>query len=220
MSEKIDGIEAVRAIVWDFDGVLNRAGKRDGEGLFPWQRKVGEELGIDARAMGQAVFGRDKAALFEGREDVLDRLADWARETGAAFDPEDVLEIWFQTDHDPDPELERLLPLLTQAGLAQVILSNNEARRARWIAQEAGWAGQVDAVFASGETGVMKPSGKAFEQVEQALDMLPHEILMIDDTPANVAAAEKRGWLGWDYEPGGAMALVQALMPLLVRSQE
>ncbi|MBN8291705.1 HAD-IA family hydrolase [Rhodobacter sp. NTK016B] len=220
MSEKIEGIEAVRAIVWDFDGVLNRAGQREGDGMFPWQRKVGEELGIDARSMGQAVFGRDKAALFEGREDVLDRLAEWGAETGAEFDPEDVLEIWFETDHDPDPELERLLPLLTQAGIAQVILTNNEARRTRWIMHEAGWAGQVDAVFASGEIGAMKPSVAAFAHVEQALDMPAHEILLIDDTPANVAAAEKRGWLGWDYEPDGAMALVQALMPLLVRSQD
>jgi Predicted hydrolase (HAD superfamily) len=101
----------------------------------------------------------------------------------------------------------------------QVILTNNEARRARWLAQDAGWADRVDAIFASGETGVMKPAPEAFAQVESALDMAPHEILFIDDLPRNVEAAEKRGWLGWDYEPGGAMALVQALMPLLLRAQ-
>lgn len=220
MTETIDGIELVRAVVWDFDGVLNRAGRPDASGVFPWQAKVGEELGIDAVSMGRAVFGRDKQALFTGKDDVMDRLADWAEAEGVDLDPEDVLEIWFEADHDPDTELDRVLGLLAEAGIVQVILTNNEARRARWIAQDAGWAERVDAIFASGETGVMKPAAEAFVAVETALDMAPHEILLIDDTPRNVEAAEKRGWLGWDYQAGGAMALVQALMPLLLKAQE
>lgn len=220
MSEKIDGLELVRAVVWDFDGVLNRAGRPDAAGVFPWQAKVGEELGIDAVSMAKAVFGRDKQALFTGQDDVMDRLADWAEAEGVDLDPEDVLEIWFEADHDPDPELDRVLALLAEAGVAQVILTNNEVRRARWIAQDAGWAEKVDAIYASGEIGLMKPDVAVFKHLEEALDMLPHEILLIDDTPKNVEAAEKRGWLGWDYTPGGAMALVQALMPLLLKAQD
>ncbi|MFN4100906.1 MAG: HAD family hydrolase [Pararhodobacter sp.] len=215
----IEGIENVRAIVWDFDGVLNRAGRADAAGVRPWQVRVAAELGIDAAAMAATVFGRDKAALFTGKEDVLDRLAGWAASAGVDLDPEDVLEIWFEADHDPDPELERVLGLLAEAGVVQVILTNNEARRARWIAQDAGWAERVDAIYASAETGLMKPDPAAFAGIETALDMAPQEILFIDDTEANVAAAEKRGWLGWDYTPGGAMPLVQALMPLLLRAE-
>ena len=44
MSGAIDGIEGVRAVVWDFDGVLNRAGRPDKAGIFPWQAKVAQEL--------------------------------------------------------------------------------------------------------------------------------------------------------------------------------
>ncbi|WP_068302872.1 HAD family hydrolase [Pararhodobacter sp. CCB-MM2] len=219
MTETIDGIELVRAVVWDFDGVLNRAGRPDASGVFPWQAKVGEELGIDAVSMGRAVFGRDKQALFTGKDDVMDRLADWAEAEGVDLDPEDVLEIWFEADHDPDPELDRVLALLAEAGVAQVILTNNEARRARWIAQDAGWGEKVDAIYASGEIGMMKPDAAVYQYLEQALDMPAHEILLIDDTPKNVEAAEKRGWLGWDYTTGGSMALVQALMPLLLKAQ-
>ena len=210
----------MRAVVWDFDGVLNRSGRLQSDGTYRWQRIAAEELGINALSMARAVFGRDKAALFTGKEDILDRLANWARAEGVDLDPEDVLELWFEHDHDPDPELERVLGLLAEAGVVQVILTNNEARRARWIAQDAGWAEKVDAIFASGETGAMKPAAEAFAQVETALDMAPGEILLVDDTPRNVEAAEKRGWLGWDYGPGGAMALVQALMPLLLRARD
>ncbi|WP_127107354.1 HAD family hydrolase [Pararhodobacter zhoushanensis] len=219
MSEVIEGLDAVRAVVWDFDGVLNRAGRPDAQGIFPWQALVGRELGIDAVAMGKAVFGRDKAALFTGKDDVMDRLADWAESAGVDLAPEDVLELWFETDHDPDPELERIVEMLAQGGIVQAIFTNNDSRRARWIAQDAGWAERVDAFFASGETGLMKPNPAAFEAVEKALDMAPFEILFIDDTAANIAAAEKRGWLGWDYEPNGARALVAAMMPLLLRAQ-
>lgn len=219
MSEGIEGIEGLRAVVWDFDGVLNRAGRPDAGGVYPWQHRVAQELGIDAAAMAQAVFGRDKAALFTGQDDVLDRLAGWAAAAGVDLDPEEVLEIWFTADHNPDPELERILDLLAEAGVVQVILTNNEARRARWIAQDAGWGERVDALFASGETGLMKPAPEAFAAVEKALAMAPQELLLIDDTPRNVEAAEQRGWRGWDYTPGGARALVAALMPLLLRAE-
>jgi putative hydrolase of the HAD superfamily len=131
MSEVIEGLDAVRAVVWDFDGVLNRAGRPDAQGIFPWQALVGRELGIDAVAMGRAVFGRDKAALFTGKDDVMDRLADWAARAGVELAPEDVLELWFETDHDPDPELERIVEMLAQGGIVQAIFTNNEARRAR-----------------------------------------------------------------------------------------
>ena len=214
----IDGIEQVRAVVWDFDGVLNRSGRPQPDGTYRWQRIVAEELGVNALSMARAVFGHDKRALFTGQEDVLDRLADWARAEGTDANPEDILELWFEHDHTPDPELLRIIETLAQGGLVQLILTNNEARRARWIAQDAGWADRVDAIFASGEIGAMKPEAEAFARVETALAMAPEELLLIDDSPRNVEAAEKRGWLGWDYEAGGAMALAQALMPLLLRA--
>lgn len=204
----LEGVQDIRAVVWALDGVLNRA--KPGA----WVPLVARDLGIDAAAMERAVFRRDPAALLEGREDVLDRLQDWLEAAGAEADAEDVLELWFPAAHDPDPELGRLLDALAEAGLVQVILTNSDSRRARWI--EAEWGGRVDAVMASSAMGAVVPSGAAFEAVEKALSLPPAQILLIDATPATVEAAEKRGWLGWDYTPGGARALALALMPLLV----
>jgi hypothetical protein len=116
MSAAIEGIEGVRAVVWDFDGVLNRSAPKQSDGTRRWQRIVAEELGINALSMGRAVFDRDITALFTGKEDILDRLSDWAEAEGIDVDPEDVLELWFEHDHDPDPELERVLGLLAEAG--------------------------------------------------------------------------------------------------------
>lgn len=212
MSEGIDGIEGVRAVVWDFDGVLNRAAPPR-----RWLSVVARELGIDTEAMAEAVF-RDKAALAEGREDVLDRIQDWLDAQGSDADAEDVLELWFPADHDPDPELGRLLDTLAEAGVVQVILTNSDPRRARWIEHEAGWGARVDAVFSSGGIGAMKPAPQVFAHLEQALAMEPGQILLIDDSARTIAAAEKRGWLGWEHAPNGARALAGALMPLLLRA--
>jgi FMN phosphatase YigB (HAD superfamily) len=54
--------------------------------------------------------------------------------------------------------------------------------------------GFLDPLFLSGEIRACKPSAEAFAAVEAGLRMAPRQILFIDDTPANVAAALERGW--------------------------
>lgn len=202
----LEGVEHIRAILWGFDGVLNRA--KPGA----WVPLVARELGIDAAAMEKAVF-RDSAALLEGREDVLTRLQDWLDAQGAEADAEDVLELWLPADHDPDPELTRLTEALAEAGVMQALWLQADSRRARWIAQESGWAERVEAILTSSSLGAVMPA--ALASLETTLGLPPHQILLIDSHPSRVEAAEKRGWLGWDYTPGGARALALALMPLL-----
>ncbi|MCB1398285.1 MAG: HAD-IA family hydrolase [Rhodobacter sp.] len=211
--EAIEGIEGVRAIAWDFDGVLNVAGDA-------WRRVAEAELGLDPAALARAVFEAQPRALLTGAEDVLDRLQGWVDATGFEGDAEDILEILFEQDNDPDRDLLRLIAQLDRAGVAQVIATNTDARRARFLALDGGWAERVDAVFASGEMGAMKPDAGFFQQIEEAMGLAPHELLLIDDSERNTEAAEKRGWLAWHYRPGAAMALAQALMPLLLRGAE
>jgi len=52
----------------------------------------------------------------------------------------------------------------------------------------------LEPLFLSCEIGACKPSDAAFAAVEAALGMARGQILFIDDTAANVAAAIARGW--------------------------
>jgi len=208
----MEGIEHIRAIAWDFDGVLNRAGNA-------WQEVLRRDWGADPAALVKAVFEPDRRALLTGQDDVLDRLERWVDDTGFEGGAEDILELLFEHDNDPDRELLLMIAQLDAAGLAQVMATNSDARRARFLAVEGGWAERLDAIFASGEMGVMKPDAAFFVQIEEALGLAPEEILLIDDLERNTDAAEKRGWLGWQYQPGGALALAQAIMPLLLRAE-
>lgn len=211
--DAIDGIEGVRAIAWDFDGVLNVAG----EG---WRAVLQAELGLDPEALAKAVLTRDTRALMTGAEDILDRLEAWCDGAGAEGAAEDILELLLEGRNDPDRDLLRLIAQLDRAGIAQVLALNTDSRRARYLALEGGWAERVDAIFASAEMGAMKPDATFFQQIEEALALAPHEILLIDASERITDAAEKRGWLGWTYAPGGAMALARALMPLLLRGAQ
>ncbi len=220
MAEVLDGIENIRAIAWDFDGVLNRAGIPGPGGLYRWQRAMAVEFGTDTADLAQRVFGGDMRAVLTGKDDILDRIEAWVQASGFEADAEDILELMFTTEHDPDEDLVRLIGQLDRAGLTQVIATNNDPRRLRYIAVEAEWAQTVDAIFGSGEMGVMKPDAAFFTQIEAALGLQAPEILLIDDLERNIDAADKRGWLTWQYKSGEAMGLAQGLMPLLLRGQD
>lgn len=210
MAEGIEGLEAVRALVWGYEGVLRRAGAEI------WLAALETEFDLNSAGLKRHLFGTGAADLLCGRVDVLERLEDWARVSGFAGDPEDILEIWFAAEPDRDPEVARIMAQLDAAGLVQVAAVNAEPRRARVLAEAL--AGQVDAIFASGEMGVMLPEVAFFERIEAALGMNPHEILFIDADPRSVDAADARGWVTWQVGPSGGRALAGALMPLMLRA--
>ena len=60
------------------------------------------------------------------------------------------------------------------------------------------------AVVDSSEVGAIKPESKIYEIAQGLTGVLPEEILFIDDSRANLMAAEKCGWkVMWfdDYYP-------------------
>lgn len=60
---------------------------------------------------------------------------------------------------------------------------------------------KYDSIIDSSEIGYVKPETKIYELAEEKAKVRPKEILLIDDTRANLTAAEKIGWhvLWFDY---------------------
>lgn len=207
----IDGIDDVRAVVWSFDGVLNRVAQPDATGLLPWQRALANESGVDVRALGRAIEARH-AALLAGEADLLDLIGGFSGDLA-----EEVLEVILEASHDPDPDLTRISEALAEAGIVQLLWLETDARRARWLAQDREWASRVDATLSAPEAGQTLADPALLERFEACLGFAPAEILLIDARSRAVASAEKRGWKGWEHGPGDARALATALMPLMVR---
>lgn len=74
-----------------------------------------------------------------------------------------------------------------------------------------------DTIIDSSEVHAMKPDARIFELAQARTDFQPHEILLIDDSRANLIAAQKHGWntIWFDYyRPEESISNIrQALQP-------
>ena len=181
----------VKLVVWDFDGVLNR-NIIDEE--FIWTRTFERDWGQPVGAFQRFMFGADFDRVITGRQDLRARIKDWLQMVASERSPEEFMAYWFQHDYCPDSELLALAGHLAGAGQRQVILTNNEAHRARFIARQPEVKGRFERIFASGELGVAKPDHAVYQLVADRYASVTSEILLIDGMPANVLAARCCGW--------------------------
>lgn len=202
----------IRCIAWDFDGVLNRGVEN---GRFIWQDRLPGEFNIDKQVFAELVFGDGFWPVMRGEKDVLDHLADWKNQVSFGGDVQDVLEFWFREDAKPCTDMLGLMDRVKQAGLGQVIATNNEDRRTRYIENEMGFGVRVDRVFSSGRMKVAKPDPGYFRHIQTALNLEPYEILLVDDYAENIAAAEACGWQVHHFPENGHGKLQQKLQSIL-----
>ena len=194
--------EPPRLIVWDFDGVLN-ANTRDGR--FLWADSLKADLGVDPAEFARDLFGSGRIRdVMRGRDNLLTYTDGWLRARGYTVSGTDFLAYWFEKDRHPDGEV---IGWLEAAPTRRVIGTNNEAHRAAFIEAEMGFGDRVEKIFASGRMGVAKPDPGFFAEVERWADLTPANILLIDDTAANVAAAMARGWRGFHFNPASRAEL-------------
>ncbi|MCC6680209.1 MAG: HAD family phosphatase [Phycisphaeraceae bacterium] len=106
---------------------------------------------------------------------------------------------------EPYPGIEPVLAALRAAGIATACLSNTNADH--WaIMTGKGYPAslpldQLDHHFASHLLQMRKPNDEIYARVEQLTGLAPAEILFFEDTPANVEAALRRGWISVRIDP-------------------
>jgi putative hydrolase of the HAD superfamily len=181
----------LKVIAWDFDGVLNQ---NIVDGRFRWAETFEADLGQSHALFQRHVFDREYDDVITGRVDLRDRVASWATAVGFADGPDALLAYWFAKDNLPDPAMLDLMQIMAAHRIRQVIMTNNETRRARYIEDEMGYAARVEHVFASGRIGLRKPDPAYFRHVSDWLRVAPESILLIDDVEANVRQAAALGW--------------------------
>ena len=179
----------MKLVAWDFDGVLNRGFQG---GFLLWQESFEADLGVSAEAFTRFMFeGPRFAEVLTGQCDLLHLLADWIRTHQVPHAPQAVLDYWLSKDAHAD---EEVLGWLDACRVPGVIATNNEAHRASYIWNAMGFSRRMRHIFASGVMGVKKPDPGFFRQIEVWSGLEPADILLIDDTEKNIAAAAARGW--------------------------
>jgi putative hydrolase of the HAD superfamily len=178
-------------VAWDFDGVLNRNIEN---GQFLWAKDFEADLGQSLSVFNQHIFDASFDAVMTGKEDLKDRVEFWSKVVGYSGGPDALMAYWFAKDSFPDPSMLEIIETLSNHGVRQVVATNNEPRRTRFIEAEMGYAALVEHVFSSGRMGVRKPDLTFFKAVTSSLDVEPQDMLLIDDAKANTEQAALLGW--------------------------
>ena len=111
-----------------------------------------------------------------------------------------IIEAWLIEMYDG---VDDLLVELAESGLATACLSNTNQRHWQMMAQRPGYEpmGRLTHKFASHLARCRKPDRGIYEYLETHAAVAPQRIVFFDDVPANIAAAESRGWQGCLIDP-------------------
>ncbi|WP_269582627.1 HAD family hydrolase [Roseibium sp. Sym1] len=186
----------IKAIAWDFDGVLNR---NVVDGRFVWADALEEDFGISPEEFQSGIFNSTFTHVISGKADLKDHVQNWLDQAGHAFNASVLIDYWFEKDDLKDPYTCGLVDEIRSLGVEQIIATNNEDRRASYIEDTTGFLCLVSRIFSSGRIGHAKPDTGFFNHVSDTLGLPPGDILLIDDSAANVRAAEALGWKGFHF---------------------
>ena len=110
-------------------------------------------------------------------------LADW----GIAGHLERIVEVWLAIEEVPG--VRQLVGELRADGVRCLLATNQDEHRGSHMQQHLGYAALLDGAFYSYELGVAKPAPAFFTAALDRLGTPAADVLLVDDSPANVASA-------------------------------
>lgn len=131
----------------------------------------------------------DRGAPF--RDSVLalaERHPDWAAEIRMWHDN------WLEMASPAIPASVALMRALRARGVPVFALTNFGIETFAFAERHYPFLQEFDRRYISGHMGVLKPDPEIYARVEADCCVAPERLLFADDRPANVAAAQARGW--------------------------
>ncbi len=185
----------IKAVVFDVDGVLFDS--IDTNGKYLWSKNATQDLGLRS-AHFKKIYSSKWDAVTRGTVSTISHLTEvFNDELFASLNlrPEKYIEYWLSHDVFLNTAM---LELAASLSVPAYIGTNQDLHRTQHIKKLVGPV--IKDIFSSYEMGYIKPEVGFYTHIEKALKLAPHEILLIDDTLANVAAAQERGWHTIQYQ--------------------
>lgn len=189
----------IRHLLLDADGVVQRPG---GDG---WRALLRRHLG-DRTDEFIAAVGEVEAPALRGRGGFPEGIEPILTTFGIRVDVEEFYSgVWLVID--PLAETLDLAASVRSSGLGVHLVTNQHRRRADWMKRELGYAELFDHCFYSCDLGVAKPDPALFARVGERLAADPEQLLLVDDSRANVEAARDAGLQAelWHHDDGIAV---------------
>lgn len=186
----------LRALILDWGGVLTADldasmsawARRDGVRYEDFVAALDLWLGPDVH---ESPVHRLELGLMTP-EDFEDVLADELARHGSAVPPRGLLRRMLADLVDLDPRMLGAVRAARAAGVRTALLSNSWGEHY----PDEIFDDLFDAVVISGRVGMRKPQREIFEHTATTLGVPPSACVMVDDLPANVAAAVSAGMVG------------------------
>jgi HAD superfamily hydrolase (TIGR01509 family) len=179
----------VRAVLFDADGVVQD------------ERPFADELAAmqgwtvdDAWAFVHEMWDSDaQADCLIGARDLIVTIAEMLAARSVTTDVTVFYREWLARTIVPSAEVLDAVDALRASGVVCALATNQEAFRFGYMAEELGYRGRFDHLFASCEMGTRKPDESYFVAILEALALPASDVLFLDDHPGNVDAARAVG---------------------------
>ena len=177
---------AVRAVLWDADGVLQDlpAG---------WEASMRPALGHlveDVEGFLDEAFAAERPAL-TGEVRWVEVLSDLLGRWGIPEAYDDALRVWLTIE--PVEGAQALVRTLRAAGVRCYLTTNQDEHRGRYMHETFGYGDLFDDAFYSYELRLAKPDPAYFTTVLERVGLPASEVLFVDDNQGNVDAARSVG---------------------------
>ena len=193
MSEKASMSGVIRAVLWDFGGVITTS---PFEAFTRYEREHGLPKDF-IRGLNAANHHENAWAKFERNQVPFDEFCSiYEAEAEAAGHPIDARAVVGCLGGDIRPQMVRALEAIKGKGLAQACLTNNFFRFDDAVPpseRRSSILDLFDVIVESSRIGVRKPEPEFYRIACESLSIAPADAVMLDDLGVNLKPARDMG---------------------------
>ncbi|MDX8347179.1 HAD-IA family hydrolase [Cognatiyoonia sp. IB215446] len=180
----------------DVDGVIVTG--RPGD-QAPWWTDLQTHFGCTKADLQKHFFQPYWQDIVCGRDRLLPRLeqALWKMKKDIAA--EGLRDFWFRNDAHVNVGVCAWMDRQRAAGHRVMLATNQDHSRAAFLLEELRLKDHCDGAYTSAALGVAKPDSAFFDAIAKSERRAAGDLVLIDDSPANVAAAQGCGWRAIHY---------------------
>jgi putative hydrolase of the HAD superfamily len=191
-----------RCLMLDVDGVVVTGRPEDGRS---WATDIERDLGISPEKLHSLFFAPHWAGIVTGEKNLADVLAACLPALATALSVQEFTDYWFEKDSRLDEGVLAECGGLRKNGIRIFLATNQEHMRATFLMETLRLRDHVDGIIYSAQVKARKPQRAFFDAAEQRSGARPEELVLVDDTIANVEAARAASWRAVHWTQGSSL---------------
>lgn len=193
----------INGLMIDVDGVLVCGRPSDGK---PWASSIESDLGFSVEDLQREFFAPHWNDIVIGRCNLIDHLKPALARIAPHVSYDEFTAYWFENDARLNVGLLAELEEQRGAGKKVYLATNQEHARAAYLMGELGLENHCDGIFYSAAMGCRKPAREFFAKAGALAKLASSQLLLVDDTLANVIAASASGWNAAHWSAGSLLS--------------